>query len=160
MEPLIAVTLDRPQGDYDAGHTLRLEYQIDAVDPQQIVATEASVLWHTEGKGEPEIGVHFFRRTTRDEFHDRDIRPMQRIDVELPASPLSYEGVILKIRWCVRVRLFLAGGREFMEERPFTLGGIPPAQAARDEIATDDEDIDEQADAAAQGAEQPAAAKG
>ena len=79
------------------------------------------------------MGVHFFRRTTRDEFGDRDLRPMQRIDVELPNSPLSYEGVILKIRWIVRVRLYLTGGREYLEERPFTLGSVPAAKAIEDE---------------------------
>jgi hypothetical protein len=148
MEPLIALTLDRA-GDTDrnrrfyAGRDmLRIEYQIDAVDSQQIVATEASVLWFTEGKGEPDMGVHFFRRTARDSHADRDLRPMQRIEVPLPPSPLSYEGVILKIRWCVRVRLFLTGGREFLEERGFTLGKIPPAVAVEDRPLHDETEDD------------------
>ena len=49
---------------------------------------------------------------------------------DLPASPLSYEGVIVKIRWCVRVRLFFGGGRDFVSEHVFDVGGIPPAQRA------------------------------
>ena len=159
MEPLIAVTLDRPKRVYQGGDNLRLEYQIDAVDPQEIVATEASVLWFTEGKGEPDMGVHFFRRTTRDEFLDRDLRPMQRIDVELPASPLSYEGVILKIRWGIRVRLFLTGGREFLEERSFTLGTIPPAAAVRTENTESDDTDDDHTDETPQIAGQPTAAE-
>jgi hypothetical protein len=46
----------------------------------------------------------------------------------LPQSPLSYEGVIVKVRWCVRVRLFFEGSRDFVSEHVFTLGRIPPAQ--------------------------------
>ena len=148
MEPLIALTLDgvEPNGRhrraFGAGETLRIEYQIDAVESQQIVATEASVLWFTEGKGEPDMGVHFFRRTTRDEFVDQDLRTMRRIDVLLPNSPLTYDGVILKIRWCVRVRLFLTKGREFLEERDFVLGCVPPAVAVesrkQDDAASED----------------------
>ncbi len=132
MEPLIALTLDRARRAYESGQTLRIEYQIDAVRPQQVQAIEASVLWLTEGKGEPDMGVHFFRRTTRDEHLDRDLRPMRRIDVELPISPLSYDGVILKIRWCVRIRLFLTQGREYLEEQGFTLGTIPAAVAVEE----------------------------
>ena len=147
MDPLIALTLDRADGgdrhgrSFAAGETLRIEYQIDAVDPQQIVATEASVLWHTEGKGEPDMGIHFFRRFTREGHADHDLRPMRRMDVCLPNSPLSYDGVILKIRWCVRVRLFLTQGREFVEERPFHLGSVPPAKAVNltDEGESDDD---------------------
>ena len=141
MEPLIALTLDgvqphaRHRREFAAGETLRIEYQIDAIEANQIVATEASVLWHTEGKGEPDMGIHFFRRTTRDEHVDRDLRPMQRIDVALPNSPLTYNGIILKIRWCVRVRLFLSQGRELVEERPFVLGDVPPAKAVANEEA-------------------------
>ena len=151
MEPLIALTLDgaqpdaRHRRDFAAGETLRIEYQVDAVDEAQIVATEASVLWLTEGKGEPDMGIHFFRRTTRDEHVDRDLRPMQRIDVTLPNSPLSYEGVILKVRWCVRVRLFLTQGREFVEERGFVLGCVPPAKSvtAPPRLADEDERSEE-----------------
>lgn len=132
MEPLIALTLDRNPRVYQSGQPLRFEYQIDAVAPQRVQAIEASVLWLTEGKGEPDMGVHFFRRTTRDEYYDRDLRPMQRVEVELPHSPLSYDGVILKIRWCVRVRLFLAQGREYLEEQSFTLGNIPSARPVDD----------------------------
>jgi hypothetical protein len=35
---------------------------------------------------------------------------------------LSYEGELLTIRWCVRLRAFLRGGREACLEHPFRLG--------------------------------------
>ncbi|MFM8707828.1 MAG: hypothetical protein ACKOHK_07030, partial [Planctomycetia bacterium] len=43
-------------------------------------------------------------------------------------SPLSFEGVVVKIRWCVRVRLFFDGSRDFVSEHVFTVGRIPPAR--------------------------------
>jgi hypothetical protein len=46
----------------------------------------------------------------------------------LPQSPLSYEGVIVKVRWCVRVRLFFDGSRDFVSEHVFAVGRIPPAR--------------------------------
>jgi hypothetical protein len=33
----------------------------------------------------------------------------------------------VKIRWCVRVRLFFAAARDFVSEHVFELGAIPPA---------------------------------
>ena len=49
----------------------------------------------------------------------------RRIMALLPASPLSYHGAILSIRWCVRVRAFFERDREVVGELPFTLGSIP-----------------------------------
>ena len=48
----------------------------------------------------------------------------------LPRSPLSYEGMIVKVRWCVRVRLFFEGGRDFVSEHVFEVGDIPAAALA------------------------------
>jgi hypothetical protein len=127
MDPLIAVTLDRSPRVYAGGDTMRIEYQFDALPKEEITAVEISVLWLTEGKGEPDMGVHYFRRMTPDDAELSDLRPLQRVEVPLPASPLSYEGVILKIRWHVRVRLFLTRGREYFEEIGFQLGEVPAA---------------------------------
>jgi len=55
-----------------------------------------------------------------------------RFDIVLPASPLSYEGVIVKVRWCVRVRYFFAGGRDFVSEHEFSVGRVPPAMPVAD----------------------------
>ena len=61
MEPLISLQLLRSCRLYKPGEELAAEYQIDAIDPREIVAVEASVLWYTEGKGDEDLGVHFFR---------------------------------------------------------------------------------------------------
>jgi hypothetical protein len=63
---------------------------------------------------------------------------MRRVRTRLPNSPLSYRGAILSIRWCVRLRLFLRRGREYVVEQPFTLGNVPavlPAMMALPEEA-------------------------
>ena len=52
-----------------------------------------------------------------------------KIFLDRPAEVL-YEGLILKIRWCVRVRLFLVRGRELVAEQSFRLGDVPAAVAA------------------------------
>jgi len=85
------------------------------------------VLWHSEGKGEEDIGVHFFERRLPSDAENGDLRPMRRLRTRLPNSPLSYAGAIVSVRWCVRLRLFLRRGRELVVEQPFLLGSVPPA---------------------------------
>lgn len=126
-EPLLSICLAGSKRAYLAGDELVCEYQIDAVDPTDIQAVEASVIWYTEGKGEEDMGVHYFERRLPSDAEDGDLRPMRRLRTRLPNSPLSYTGAILTIRWCVRLRLFLRRGREFSMEYPFTLGSVPSA---------------------------------
>jgi hypothetical protein len=126
-EPLLSICLADSRRQYGVGDELVCEYQIDAVDAADIQAVEASVLWITEGKGEEDMGVHFFERRLPGDAEDGDLRPMRRFRTRLPNSPLSYVGAILNIRWCVRLRLFLRRGRETVLEYPFTLGSVPAA---------------------------------
>jgi hypothetical protein len=124
-DPLLSLCIVGPKRCFSVGEELICEYQIDAVDPAEIQAVEASVLWHTEGKGEDDLGVHFFERRLPSDADEGDLRPMRRLKTRLPNSPLSYRGAILSIQWCVRLRLFLRRGREYVVEQPFTLGGVP-----------------------------------
>jgi hypothetical protein len=133
MEPLISLCLVGPRRSYAAGDELVAEYQLDAVLPDEVQAVEASVLWYTEGKGEEDLGVHFFERRLPSDADAGDLRPLQRIRTTLPSSPLSYSGAIFTIRWCIRIRLFLRRGREYLQEQPFTLGCVPAV--ARQEAA-------------------------
>ena len=138
IEPLLSLCIVGPKRQFAAGDELVCEYQIDAVDPADIQAVEASVLWHTEGKGEDDLGVHFFERRLPADAEDGDLRPMRRLRTRLPNSPLSYRGAIMSIQWCVRLRLFLRRGRDYAMEYPFTLGSVPealPALAAGTEAA-------------------------
>jgi len=125
IEPLLSLCLVGAQRTFAAGDELVAEYQIDAVEPADIQAVEASILWLSEGKGEEDLGVHFFERRLPGDAEEGDLRPMRRVRTRLPNSPLSYRGAILSIRWCVRLRLFLRRGREYVIEQPFTLGSVP-----------------------------------
>jgi hypothetical protein len=128
IEPLLSLCLGDSRRSYAAGEVLVAEYQIDAVDPADIQAVEASILWYTEGKGEEDMGVHFFERRLPADADEGDLRPMRRLKTHLPNSPLSYRGAIFSIHWCVRLRLFLRRGREFVMEQPFTLGNVPASE--------------------------------
>lgn len=135
IEPILSLSLVGPRRCFGVGEELVCEYQIDAVDPADIQAVEASVLWHTVGKGEEDLGVHFFERRLPADAEHGDLRPLRRLRTRLPNSPLSYRGAILSIEWCVRLRLFLRRGREYVVEQPFTLGRVPslPPSVSADE---------------------------
>ncbi len=128
-EPLISIMLDQREEVLAPGETLRGEYQIDAVDPAEIRAVELSVLWYTEGKGEEDLAVHYFERITAEDTLASGLHELRRFQTDLPNSPLSYEGVLVKIRWCVRLRVFLGNGKDFVSERGFQMGAVPVAQA-------------------------------
>jgi len=110
---------------YRPGETLSGEYLVRSVAPGDIKAVEVSVLWYTEGKGDEDLAVHeFWRKSSEDgDFIDTG-RPV-RLTTTLPRSPLSYDGAIVKLRWCVRVRVFPWRGREVVGQKSFRLGDVP-----------------------------------
>ena len=124
MEPLLSLQIAEPNRVYQPGDELECECQIDAVDAKEIQAVETSVLWYTEGKGDVDLGVHYFNRRVPSDGENGDLRPMHRFKTILPNSPLSYSGKIVKVRWCARVRLFLKKGKELYLEQPFWLGSV------------------------------------
>jgi hypothetical protein len=126
-EPLISICLDGLRKQFQPGDELGCEYQIDAVEAHDIVAVEASVLWYTEGKGDEDLGVHYFERRIPTDAEEGDLRPLRKFRTRLPNSPLSYRGVILSVFWCVRVRVFLRRGKDVYYDYPFLLGLVPAA---------------------------------
>lgn len=124
--PAIEVQFDRPGRRYAPGSTLSVGYRVGGVEPDSIRALEISAAWYTEGKGEEDLVVHAFERIF-DRAALRTALAGGTLETILPPSPLSYEGVIVKIRWCVRVRVFYAGGRDFVSEHVFDVGDLPPA---------------------------------
>ncbi len=120
-EPLISLRICRPSGTFHPGEMLEFEYQIDAIEPREIRAVEVSVIWFTEGKGEEDLGVHFFERSCASDVVDGDLRSLQRLACKLPPSPMTYHGTIVKIHWCVRVRLVRRSGRDICADRLFHL---------------------------------------
>ncbi len=127
MEPLISIQLFGHQPSYLPGDLLKCDYQIDAVDPTDVVAVESSVLWFTEGKGDEDIGVHHFERRVVPDEGDADLCQLRSFHCTLPNSPLSYDGQLVRIRWCVRVRAFLVRGKETSLDYPFWLGPVRSA---------------------------------
>ena len=125
--PHVAVEFDRAERVYEPRREVGIRYHIEGIEPEVVRAIERSVLWYTEGKGEEDLGVHFFERID-DPSKLAEASPAGAFMITLPTSPLSYEGVIVKVRWCVRVRLFFGSGRDFVSEHVFDLGCVPPAR--------------------------------
>jgi hypothetical protein len=124
-EPTILIHFDDERRDYCPGETLAGAYRIESPEAEAIKAVETSVLWHTEGKGDEDMAVHEFWRRDVEESGLSELRRPERFSTVLPNSPLSYDGEIVKVRWCVRVRMFLRRGRDLVEEKGFRLGGVP-----------------------------------
>jgi hypothetical protein len=103
---------------FEPGDVLTAEYRIDSLSLVDAKAIEASVIWYTVGKGDEDLAVHHFVRQTTDAGVVFDLRRPQRLRATLPSSPLSYDGVIVKVRWCVRVRLFPESVSELVAEIP------------------------------------------
>ncbi len=124
--PVVTVFFCKADRIYETLEPIDIRYQISLPPGSSLRAIERSVLWYTEGKGEEDLEIHFFERLT-DRAAVSGAAPEGRFAVGLPRSPLSYEGLIVKIRWCVRIRLFFASGRDFVSEHVFDLGRIPAA---------------------------------
>ena len=127
IDPLISMSFVGGRRAYEPANELEFEYQIDAVAADALHAVEASVLWHTDGKGDEDMAVHYFERRVQGAADSLDLRNLRRFRTVLPNSPLSYNGIIIKIRWCVRVRVFLRGGKEYVQQLQFQLGTLPRA---------------------------------
>jgi len=126
--PRVMVHFDRPGRDYAPRQQLAVRHDIEGLGGEPLRAVERSVLWYTEGKGEEDLGVHWFERIDETEGL-LAVSPWGEFTIRLPMSPLSYEGLIVKVRWCVRVRIFFADNRDFVSEHVFDVGGISPARA-------------------------------
>jgi hypothetical protein len=127
-EPTIVIRFDGDGLVYRPGETLSGECWIKSIEASNVKAVEVSVLWHTEGKGDEDMAVHEFWRRD-DDAGAIDAGQPERFRTTLPNSPLSYEGQILKLRWCVRVRAFPHHGKEVVGEKVFYLGNVPPVRA-------------------------------
>ncbi|MFH1922989.1 MAG: hypothetical protein ABIP48_24255 [Planctomycetota bacterium] len=128
-EPTVRIRFDGNGRAHRPGGTLSGEYRLESVRREEIKGVEVSVLWHSEGKGDEDLAVHDFRALSVEDGDWIDPRYPGRFSTKLPQSPLSYQGVIVKLRWCVRVRVFLTRDREVVGELPFQLGQVPAVKA-------------------------------
>lgn len=109
---------------YEPGERLAFEFRLGRSIAERLSAVETSVVWFTEGKGTEDLGVHWFQRVSGATAATRDWQKPQLIETALPLSPLTYEGKLIKIRWCVRVRAYLDDGTELVSQQPFYLGSL------------------------------------
>lgn len=124
------VSLCRDDATYTAGGYLRASWRVSRVKLEELSSVEVSVLWYTEGKGDEDLSVHYFRRYDAASLRELGITDSQPIHCRLPPSPLSYRGHLLKIQWGIRVRVFVEEGREAVAEHPFYLVARKPEAIA------------------------------
>ncbi|MBI3466954.1 MAG: hypothetical protein HY000_28400 [Planctomycetes bacterium] len=129
-EPQVRLSLEGDRAAFCPGEVLRGTWSIERLAPTELKAIELSVLWHTEGKGDEDLAVHFFERVTAEDSLALATSQPRVFSVPLPSSPMSYDGLVVKIRWCVRVRVFLHRGRELLVDVPFRLGEVPSPRAS------------------------------
>ena len=124
------------------------EYRLRAVEGLTIHAIETSVIWIAGGKSTEDIGVHFFQRISKDAITPEMLRRPHRLSTVLPNSPLSYPGVIVNIRWCVRVRMFYGDDSELIKDHEFVLGNaaVPKPKTPNKTDGRDDDEEDPQAE--------------
>ena len=123
-EPALGLKLLSLQAGIEPRELLEFEYCVKRVSPEAVERLEISVMWRTEGKGTEDFGVHFFDCVAGEKMHEALDRPQNHVCTTLPAAPLSYEGRLINIRWCVRLRLFLVDSRKITAEQPFYLGNL------------------------------------
>jgi hypothetical protein len=96
-------TLQLDRKTYAPGETLRGVVSLDPDQAGPVGSVEVAIYWMTEGKGDSDR-AEVYRRV----FGGADITDSTlEFEVPLPLAPLSYEGVIIKIRWYVEVRVRL-----------------------------------------------------
>lgn len=129
--PTVCLALDAPTMHYRPGDQLSGRFKVDGAQPWAVRSSELSVLWYTAGKGEEDMAVHHFERLVDEPTRPLDLRMPRRFATFLPFSPLSYDGQIVKVCWCVRVRLFLPHGQESSAEVAFRLGNVGESRESR-----------------------------
>lgn len=135
--PNFKIQLDSGSRDYLPSQRLSGHFLMEAAQPWPVRAAELSVLWYTAGTGEEDFAVHHFERAVNEAGRRLDLRLPNRFTTTLPPSPLSYDGRIVKVCWCVRLRVYPQEGPEVVQELPFRIGDVPPPRAL-DATTTDD----------------------
>lgn len=137
--PSLSLSLCQADGRYRMGQSLAASWRIGKIAPEVVIdGLEASVMWYTEGKGDEDLNVHHFRRWSDDQLKELDLTQSHGFQCSLPLTPLSYEGTLVRIRWCVRLRLFCSVGRDSVAQVPFQLtsDAVPGLLTSRMAVVT------------------------
>jgi len=155
----VNVSLCREEGVYEAGDQLTAKWRISRIPLEEVHGVEVSVLWHTEGKGDEDLHVHHFHRLVETQIRRSGLADQQSLRCQLPRTPLSYHGRLISVLWCIRLRLFIAGGREIVAQQPFHLVAAGSRQLIAAQMQAEYEDDAEESHDAIGVAGQPAAGK-
>jgi hypothetical protein len=129
-DPAVTIRFDGNQRVFAPGEQLSGYCRWEVEPKSDARRVELSVLWYTEGKGEEDFGVHYFDGFSIADDDEGTSENFRRFSTVLPNSPLSYDGSLVRICWCVRVRVFLRRGKELASERVFRLGQVPAVRLA------------------------------
>lgn len=113
--------LDRGAKRYAPGETLTGGFRLAEWREAGLQAVELSILWYTAGQGEEDFHVHHFVRRREAALPARIDETPHQFKTVLPASPLSYDGQIVKVCWTARLRGFFESARQRTVEAPFWL---------------------------------------
>ncbi len=121
--PEMHLALDK-RGDFAPGELLAGRFLVRNWSELGRPRAELSVVWYTAGQGEEDLSVHYLRALPGRDRVDADLERPTPFETTLPAAPLSYDGLILKVCWAVRLRLKPRLGKSHMIEVPFRLGAV------------------------------------
>jgi hypothetical protein len=102
---------------YQPGGTLRGRVALLPLPGDAERRVELAVLWQTEGKGNTDIGVVFYRVLC-----DGDAvagTGEHTFETLLPILPVTYYGHLVKVGWLVRVRRLAMLGDDTVIDQPF-----------------------------------------
>ncbi|WP_442485540.1 hypothetical protein [Aeoliella sp. SH292] len=128
QSPLADLRIEDAGSPFAPGDVVRGSFAVSAQHTGEVRVVELSVLWYTAGKGDEDFGVHFFQRYTAEGPEGVELSRRREFRTMLPEQPLSYDGLIVKVCWCARLRMFLPRGRQQVLEAPFSLGDVAPAR--------------------------------
>src|SRR5262245_42154634 len=121
---------------FQPGETLSAECVLEPQPADEVAGIDWSVYWRSEGKGDEDGDSIAGNGAAESDSNRSDSMSQTAFSVQLPRSPLSYDGVIIKIRWFVSASVRLSGGETLEGESEFQLGEVVPAR----ELAEDRND--------------------
>ena len=120
-----SITIELDRDVYDAGEFLTGRYRLDPRCASFERHVDILVFWQSMGKGETDRGVQHRESRTVPDGETTDSAGGE-FSILLPASPVTYNGVLIKIAWCMEIRVH--AGRDLQCEAtiPFQLGHVGP----------------------------------
>jgi hypothetical protein len=128
--PGVVIELDEHPDPFHPGQAISGRYCLNVSESTPpVLALEWSVIWATEGTGDEDLGVHATKLVEPEGFEGVSKPDQWRgFEAILPENPLSYDGLVVKVVWRVRVRAVVGKDPEWLGEVPFRLGNVDRAR--------------------------------